>query len=72
MIDTNVTTCSNGLWLQHDYFYIKNIDFVNYGRTPLMTGCNNCLNGENMNQGGVTYRTEGLKFVNRYDFLHSS
>ncbi|CAM9185240.1 unnamed protein product, partial [Ectocarpus fasciculatus] len=48
---------------QDDYFYIKNITFLNYGRTAAIATCNNCDNGEKFNQGGVQYRTEKLRFV---------
>jgi hypothetical protein len=43
---------------------VQDITFVNYGATSLITGCNMCNSGQFMRQGGFTYRTEGLKFVN--------
>ena len=51
---------------QNEYYFMDGATFVNYGKTPLITGCNACLNGENMKQGGFTYRTSRLRFVNRF------
>eukprot|EP01042_Synura_sphagnicola_P036437 gene36437-biopygen5441 len=52
-----------------EYYFMEGSTFVNYGKTPLITGCNECLNGENMAQGGFTYRTKRLKFVNSTKIL---
>ena len=49
---------------QNDFFFIKNSTFLNFGRSPAIATCNSCESGEKFNQGGVQYRTEGLKFVN--------
>ena len=52
------------LWApQSEFFYIRNVTFVNFGKTALMTGCNKCNSGEFMENGGFTTRFEGLKFV---------
>lgn len=49
---------------QREFFYVKNATFVNMGSSGAITGCNECLVGSEMNQGGFTTRYEGLKFVN--------
>lgn len=49
---------------QDEYFYVRNATFVNYGTSGALSGCNECLVGSEMNQGGFTTRYEGLKFVN--------
>jgi len=49
---------------QKEYFYVKDATIVNYGSTGALTGCNECLVGSEMNQGGMTARYQGLKFVN--------
>lgn len=48
---------------QDEYFYVSNSTFVNYGTHATLTGCNECLSGPEMNQGGHTYRFDTLKFV---------
>ena len=53
-----------GIWTpQNEYFYIRNVTFVNYGTSGAIAGCNDCL-GETMKQGAFTTRFEQLKFVN--------
>ena len=53
-----------GIWTpQDEYFYIKNVTFVNYGSSGAISGCNDCL-GETMKQGAFTTRFEGLQFIN--------
>lgn len=49
---------------QGEFFYMDNITFVNYGDAGAITSCNDCLSGENMNQGAGTYRFANLTFVN--------
>ena len=49
---------------QGEYFYVSNSTFVNYGTTPVLTGCNMCFSNEMMAQGAFTARYDGLKFVN--------
>mmetsp|Transcript_16459 Transcript_16459/g.22492 ORF Transcript_16459/g.22492 Transcript_16459/m.22492 type:complete len:2653 (+) Transcript_16459:1-7959(+) len=48
---------------QDEYFYVKNTTFLNYGASGVLTGCNECLVGSEMNQGGFTTRYEQLRFV---------
>jgi hypothetical protein len=49
---------------QNEFFHVRNTTFVNYGSSGVLTGCNECLLGSEMNQGGFTTRYAGLKFVN--------
>jgi hypothetical protein len=48
---------------QDEFFYAKNVTFVNYGASGAITGCNECMVGSEMSQGGYTARYQGLKFV---------
>lgn len=49
---------------QEEYWYGKNLTFVNYGRGGALSGCNDCLAGSKMKQGAHTIRYENLKWVN--------
>ena len=63
----NINANSGGLGVlapQDEFFYMKDTTAINYGTTPVLSGCNDCDGGEFMNQGARTYRFEGLKFVN--------
>ena len=54
-----------GVWLsQYEYQYVDGITFVNYGNSPALSGCNDCDSSESYRQGGYTYRTRNLRFVN--------
>lgn len=48
---------------QGEYFYVKNATIMNYGSSGALSGCANCLNGQEMAQGGFTQRYEGFKFI---------
>eukprot|EP01036_Dinobryon_divergens_P027890 gene27890-36744_t len=48
---------------QDEYFYVKNSTFMNYGQSGVLTGCNECLVGSEMNQGAMTARFEQLQFI---------
>jgi hypothetical protein len=49
---------------QTDFFYWKNITFINYGNTAAIATCNDCQAGSEFKHGGVTYRSENVRFVN--------
>lgn len=49
---------------QSEYFYVKDSIFLNYGNSGAITGCNECLVGSEMNQGGFTTRYENITFIN--------
>eukprot|EP00607_Mallomonas_marina_P005433 CAMPEP_0182439766 /NCGR_PEP_ID=MMETSP1167-20130531/86632_1 /TAXON_ID=2988 /ORGANISM="Mallomonas Sp, Strain CCMP3275" /LENGTH=3836 /DNA_ID=CAMNT_0024633535 /DNA_START=462 /DNA_END=11972 /DNA_ORIENTATION=- len=54
---------------QGEFFSVEGIKFVNYGRTPLISGCASCSSGENFRQGGFTYRTSRLEFIRSTNIL---
>ena len=65
--DFTINSHSGGLGVlapQDEFFYMKDTTAINYGTTPVLSGCNECDSGEFMNQGAKTYRFEGLRFVN--------
>ena len=56
----------NGFWLpQNEYVKVSGITFVNLpANAPAMISCKQCDAAAQMNQGGFTIWTSGLKFVN--------
>ena len=48
---------------QDEFFFVKNTTFLNYGQSGVLTGCNECLVGSEMNQGAMTTRFEQLTFI---------
>lgn len=48
---------------QDEYFYVRDVAFLNFGVSGVLTGCNECLSESNMKQGGFTTRYEQLRFI---------
>eukprot|EP01035_Chromulina_nebulosa_P018019 gene18019-23659_t len=53
------------VWLpQNEYFFISDINIINYGVSGAFSGCNECDSGEMFAQGGITTRFLNMKFSN--------